>query len=91
MHEHHVRLDTHTWEHLSPEQVLATLVYELYGPVSLLGSHLNRLTNDDEPLTEDDYDTLFEQMQEAVRHLSMTVVSLKRYTQEHPSDQARED
>lgn len=81
MKEHPTRTDTDSWEHLSPSQVLAAVVYDLYNPVSLLGSHLNRLAADDEPLTEEEYDVIFEQMQAAVRQLSRTVVSLKRYTQ----------
>lgn len=83
MSEHLAWTDTHTWENLSPEQVLATLVYEVYSPVSLLSSHLNRLTDDNDPLTEEEYESLFEQMQTAVRQLSILVVNLKRYTQEH--------
>ncbi len=74
------RLDSHQWQGLSPEQVLTTVVYELYNPISLLGSHLNRLTADDDPITEEEYDIIFEQMQESVRHLSKIVVNLKRYT-----------
>lgn len=84
MSEHSTR-DTHPWEHLPPDKVLAVVTYDLYHSVSLLSSQLKRLTDDDDPLTEDDYDIIFEQMQAAVRQLSKTVVSLKKYTQrQHP-------
>lgn len=82
MNEQSSRQDPHTWEHLTPDQVLAALVYELYNPVSLLGSQLKRLTDDDDPLTEEDYEAIFDQMHGAVRQLSKTVVYLKRYSQE---------
>jgi hypothetical protein len=83
MSEHPSWHDQRAWENLSPEQVLAALVYELYTPVSLLGADLNRLTGDEDELTEEEADRIFEQMQSAVRQLSMTVFHLKRYTQEH--------
>ena len=72
------------WEHLPPDEVLKVLVMELYHPVSLLGSHLKRITDDEDPLTEDDTEEIFEQMHNAIRQLSKTVVNLKRYTQENP-------
>jgi len=65
------------------DQVLKVLVYELYNPVSLLGNHLNRLVGDDDPLTEEEYESIFEQMQTAVRQLSKTVVHLRQYVQEN--------
>lgn len=80
------RQDMQNWDHLSPEQVLKTLVYEIYSPVSLLGSQLKRLTDDEDPLTEDDYEQIFAQMDTAVRQLSKTVVHLKRYTNDHPAE-----
>jgi hypothetical protein len=73
-----------SWEHLPPNHVLAAVVYELYHPISLLSSQLHRITAEDDPLTEEEYEAIFEQMQGAVRQLSKTVVNLKRYTQEHP-------
>ncbi len=82
MSEHTARRDVHAWDALSPEQVLAALVYELYNPVSLLGDRLKRLTQDEDPLTEEEYDEIFEQMHSAVRQLSKTVVNLRRYTQD---------
>lgn len=85
MSEHTIRHDTSNWESLPPNEVLAALVYELYNPVSLLGSHLNRLVSENDPLTEEDYDTIFEQMQTAVHRLSKTVVSLRRYVQDSES------
>ena len=82
MSDQPTRPDSHNWDALSPEQVLEALVYELYRPVSLLGSQLKRLTADDDPLSEEDYEAIFEQMDSAVRQLSKTVVHLKRYTEE---------
>lgn len=82
------RVDSNDWDDLPPDQVLRALVYELYSPVSLLGSQLKRLTEDEDPLTEDDYDEIFAQMDAAVRHLSKIVVSLKRYSKDHPSESA---
>ncbi|MEI7646591.1 MAG: hypothetical protein WCJ55_20150 [Chloroflexales bacterium] len=67
------------WENLRPEQVIDSLIYEIYHPVSLLGNQLKRLTDDDDPISEDDYEAIFEQMHQAVRQLSRTVVQLKRY------------
>jgi hypothetical protein len=69
------------WDSMAPEQVLDGLIYELYNPVSLLGSQLKRLTDDDDPISEDDYEAIFEQMHQAVRQLSRTVVHLKRYNE----------
>jgi hypothetical protein len=85
MSEAHPRLDATSWENMTPEQVLSALVYELYNPVSLLGSQLKRLTEDDDPLTEEEYEVIFAQMHAAVNNLSRTVVNLKRYSQEHPA------
>ncbi|NTW00759.1 MAG: hypothetical protein HGA19_05540 [Oscillochloris sp.] len=81
MSEQTVRQDQQQWDNLRPEQVIDSLIYELYNPVSLLGSQLKRLTDDDDPLSEEDYETIFEQMHQAVRQLSRTVVSLKRYSE----------
>jgi hypothetical protein len=77
----HARHDPQDWERLPPEQVIELLVYQLYNPVSILGSQIKRLTEDDDPLTEDEYDAIFEQMHHAVRELSKTVVHLKRYSE----------
>jgi hypothetical protein len=79
MSEQSSHSETHEWEHLPPGKVLEMVVFELYNPVSLLGSQLNRLTAEDDPMTEEEYEAIFEQMQAAVRQLSKTVVSLKRY------------
>jgi hypothetical protein len=81
MSDQPTRPDTQNWDHLAPEQVLEALVYELYHPVSMLGSQLKRLTGDDDPLSEEDYEAIFEQMDSAVRQLSKTVVHLKRYSE----------
>lgn len=88
MSEQSARQEPHSWENMTPEAVLTDLVYELYNPVSLLGSQLDRLIADDDPLTEDEYEAIFEQMQQAVRQLSRTVVNLKRYTKDIRPDVA---
>ena len=67
---------------LQPQQVIESLVYELYNPVSLLGSQLSRLTDDDDPISEEEYEQIFDQMHGAVRQLSKTIVQLKRYSEE---------
>lgn len=82
------RPDPHHWESLTPEQLLDLLVYELYSPVSILGSQLKRLTDDEDPLSEDDYEASFEQMHNAVRQLSRTVVHLKRYSEDRKRDKS---
>jgi hypothetical protein len=81
MSEQPTRQDPQQWESLHPEQVIDSLIYEIYNPVSLLGSQLKRLTDDDDPLSEEDYEAIFEQMHQAVRQLSRTVVHLKRYSE----------
>lgn len=82
MGDHTARHDHQSWENLSPDEVLEALIRELYNPVSLLGSQIKRLVDDDDPMTEDEYEASFAQMDIAVRQLSRTIVSLKRYTQE---------
>ncbi|NJN17477.1 MAG: hypothetical protein HC822_14995 [Oscillochloris sp.] len=86
MSDHAHRVDHQDWDTLTPQLLLEALVYELYHPVSLLGSQLKRLTDDDDPLSEDDYEAIFAQMHGAVRQLSKTVVHLKRYTAERKKD-----
>jgi hypothetical protein len=81
MSEQPTRPDLQQWENLRPEQVIDSLIYEIYNPVSLLGSQLKRLTDDDDPLSEEDYEAIFEQMHQAVRQLSRTVVHMKRYSE----------
>ncbi|NNJ10439.1 hypothetical protein EKD04_008880 [Chloroflexales bacterium ZM16-3] len=81
MSEPPVRQDPQQWDNLLPEQVIDTLIYEIYNPVSLLGNQLKRLTDDDDPISEEDYEAIFEQMHQAVRQLSRTVVHLKRYSE----------
>ncbi|MBC8161553.1 MAG: hypothetical protein H7Z42_10085 [Roseiflexaceae bacterium] len=73
--------EPHPWSHLSTNEVLSTVMYELYGPVSALGAEVDRLahgTFDD----DDDLNMVIEQMREATNHLSRLVVMLKRYTSE---------
>lgn len=81
MNEPHARHDSQHWEGLEPRQVIDALVYELYNPVSMLGSQLKRLTDDDDPISEEEYEEIFAQMHNAVRQLSKTVVNLKRYSE----------
>lgn len=76
------RADSHHWAQLSPDQVIDLLVYELYSPVSNLGTQLKRLTDDDDPISEEEYEAIFAHMHNAVRQLSKTVVQLKRYSEE---------
>lgn len=81
------RPDSQPWSSLSPEQVLDLLVYELYNPVSILGNQIKRLADDDDPLSEEEYEAIFEQMHNAVRQLSKTVVGIKRYKEDRKRDQ----
>ncbi|NTV62984.1 MAG: hypothetical protein HGA65_05540 [Oscillochloris sp.] len=81
MSEQSIRHDPQQWESLPPDQLVDSLIYEIYNPVSLLGSQLKRLTDDDDPLSEEDYEAIFEQMHQAVRQLSRTVINLKRYSE----------
>jgi len=72
--------EPHPWADKTPDEVLHALVYELYAPVSALGSEVDRLSTgafEDEELM-----ALLEQMREGVNHLSRLVVLLKRYTAE---------
>lgn len=83
MSEHPQRHDLQHWESLTPEQVLEQLVHHLYSPVSIIGSQLKRLTDDDDPISEDEYEAIFATMHNAVNQLSRTVVQLKRYSEGH--------
>lgn len=68
----------HPWDNLSPDEVLQKLVYELYAPVSALGSEVDRLATgafEDEELL-----VLIGQMREGINHLSLVIVALKQYT-----------
>lgn len=76
------RQDFQEWERQPLHQVLDVIVQDLYHPVSILGSHLHHLTHEDDPLSEEEYEEIFRQMQDAVNHLSRTIVSLKRYVQD---------
>ncbi|NTU81691.1 MAG: hypothetical protein HGA45_20315 [Chloroflexales bacterium] len=82
MSEQHHRPDIQHWINLTPDQVLEQLTQLLYSPVSLLGSQLKRLTDDDDPISEDEYEAIFATMHNAVNQLSKTVVQLKRYSEE---------
>lgn len=83
MSEQTPRSDRHPWEGMDANRVLEAILHDLYGPVSLLGNQLHRLTGEDDPLTEDEYEAIIVQMDEAVRHLSMMVVHLKQYALDH--------
>jgi hypothetical protein len=82
MSEQHPRPDLQHWSNLTSDQVIEQLVQLLYGPVSLLGSQLKRLTDDDDPISEDEYEAIFAHMHNAVNQLSKTIVQLKRYSEE---------
>lgn len=78
--------EPHPWAGLAPDQVLARVTYDLYGPVSALGTEIDRLSSgsfEDEELL-----TLLGQIREATNQLGKLVVLLKRYSSEHPPDQA---
>ncbi|MEI6181051.1 MAG: hypothetical protein WCP31_09875 [Chloroflexales bacterium] len=82
MSEQHPRPELQDWNNLSPDQVIEQIIQQLYSPVSILGSQLKRLTEDDDSLSEDEYEAIFTQMHNAVNQLSKTVVHLKRYSEE---------
>jgi polyphosphate kinase len=86
MSEPPIRNEPQHWANLDPEQVIEQLVHQLYSPVSILGSQLKRLTDDDDPISEDEYEAIFATMHNAVNQLSRTVVQLKRYSEgrKHP-------
>jgi hypothetical protein len=73
-------LEPHPWAEKTPDEVLDTLVYELYAPVSALGSELDRLASG--AFEDDELLPLLHQMREALNTLSRLVVMLKRYTSE---------
>lgn len=82
MSEQAPRHDLQDWSELTPEQLVEQLVHHLYSPVSILGSQLKRLTDDEDPISEDEYEMIFNTMHNAVNQLSRTVVQLKRYSEE---------
>src|SRR5262245_40563011 len=87
-HLHHAAHEPHPWIEMSPDQVLETLVYELYAPVSALGNEIDRLSTgafEDEDLPE-----LLDQIRESVNVLSRLVVMLKRYSADRQSAMAAE-
>ena len=72
--------EPHPWVDMTPDEVLETLVYELYTPVSALGDEVDRLLSgafEDEELMR-----LLAQIRESVNTLSRVVVMLKLYTGE---------
>lgn len=88
MSESRTRTDTLHWANLAPEQVIDLLAKELYSPVSILGNQLKRITDDEDQISEEEYEELFGHMYSAVNHLSMIVVQLKRYAEDHKRTQA---
>jgi hypothetical protein len=82
MSEQHPRPELQDWNNLAPDQVIEQIIQQLYSPVSILGSQLKRLTEDDDSLSEDEYEAIFTHMHNAVNQLSKTVVHLKRYSEE---------
>ncbi|NOK59733.1 MAG: hypothetical protein GFH27_549285n257 [Chloroflexi bacterium AL-W] len=78
----HTPKEPHPWADLPSDKVLDILAYELYGPISVIGNEVDRLSNgtfEDEELPE-----LIEQLQESINQLSKIVVTLKRYTKADP-------
>lgn len=85
----HPGQDTYNWDTLPPIQVLSKLVYELYAPVSLISTKLNRITEDNDPLTEEEYEMIFVEMQKAVDQLSKKIVRVRQYVQNyHATEEA---
>jgi hypothetical protein len=80
--------EPHPWSELSPDQVLETLVYELYAPVSALGDEVDRLATG--AFEDEDLPALIDQIREGVNVLSRLVVNLKRYTADRDSAAAPE-
>ena len=78
MPESHGSYEANSWELKTPDEVLETLVRELYAPVSALGDEIDRLATG--AFEDDELPALLEQMREGVNHLSRLVVALKRYT-----------
>lgn len=76
----HVVHEPNPWAEKSPDQVLDILVYELYAPVSALGSEIDRLASGE--FEDEDLTMLLDQLREGVNTLSRLVVTLKRYTTE---------
>lgn len=74
----HANNETHPWDEMEPHQVLALLPYELYGPVSTLGSQLDRLASGS--FYDDELVDILNAMRDATNHLGRLVVALKRYT-----------
>ena len=72
-HQH----ETQAWADLAPHDVLEALIYELYGPVSTIGTQLDRLTSG--AFEDDELTGILRQMREATNSLGRTVVALKRY------------
>lgn len=76
--------ESHAWDQMTPQELVAWLPYELYGPVSMFGTQLDLLASgafeDDEQLAD-----IVQHLREASNHLSMLVVALKRYSAQLPA------
>jgi hypothetical protein len=72
--------EPHPWLDLTPEQVLDTLIHEMYPPVSAIGSEIDRLASGS--FEDDELLVLIEHIRANVNTLGRLVVMLKRYTVE---------
>jgi|SRR5437870_872971 hypothetical protein len=79
----HTSHEPHPWIDLTPDEVLDTLIHELYPPVSAIGGEVDRLASG--AFEDDELISLLDQMRESVNILSRLVVMLKRYTDERHS------
>lgn len=72
-HQH----EAQAWADLAPRDVLEALIHELYGPVSTIGTQLDRLSSG--AFEDDELTGILRQLREATNSLGRTVVALKRY------------
>ena len=73
--------EPHPWSSMSSAEVLATVLYDLYGPVSALGAQVDSLASGS--FEDDELLTLIDHIRESTNQLGRLVVTLKRYTTEH--------
>ncbi len=78
----HHQHEPHAWADLLPDEVLAALVYELYSPVSTLGSQVDRLSSG--AFADEELPDILRQLRDATNQLGRVVVSLKRYVADRP-------
>lgn len=72
--------EPHPWSGMSSAEVLATVLYDLYGPVSALGAQVDSLASGS--FEDDELLTLIDHIRESTNQLGRLVVTLKRYTNE---------